>query len=81
MNDRPDPLRVQARPPKAECCAPIVEHEDDPVAQVQSIPQREKIFGVLGQTVAIGPGVRELVRRAQADEVAGDEPASPSAAV
>jgi hypothetical protein len=49
-------------------------HQDDLVTEFEAIQQRAQIVGVLGEAVRAGPGTRELVRVAGADEVHRDEP-------
>jgi hypothetical protein len=53
-------------------------HQDDLVTEFEAIQQSAQLVGVLGGAARTGPGIRELVRVAGADEVHRDEPPRPS---
>ena len=53
VDDAGDALRVAARPFEAERRAPVVDHEDDAVAERELIPQREQILALLRVGVAL----------------------------
>jgi hypothetical protein len=66
---------VTSGPVEAECRAPVVNDQCDPVAQVENIEQCIEVLAVFGECVAVGPGVFDLVGVAVADQVRGDEAA------
>src|SRR5271156_1230753 len=67
------------RPIETECRAPIVDDEDDFVAESELFPQSEKKAPMFRIGVTVGSGIRQLGRVAHPDEVTGDEAAETTA--
>ena len=66
-------LAVRVGPVEAERRAPVVEHEDDAVAEGQRIPQCVQVLALFGEGVALRTRRFELGGVAHADQVAGDQ--------
>src|SRR5262249_14998108 len=74
VGDAGDALGVAPGPFEAKRGAPVVDYEQDAVAQRQLVPQRPQILALLGVAVALGTSGGWLVSIAHPDQVTGHEP-------
>src|SRR3546814_1880918 len=72
-------LAVAAGPVEAEDGPPVMHDQNNPVPEIERLPQRVEIVTMLGIGITLGPRRIELVRIAHADQVTGDQPSQPGA--
>ena len=61
MNDTLDAMTILSGPVKPEYSAPVVQHEQYAVAEIERIPEREKIVSMFGVAIAIRSRGAELL--------------------
>src|SRR3546814_15061238 len=59
--------------------SPVMHDQNNPVPEIERLPQRVEIVTMLGIGITLGPRRIELVRIAHADQVTGDQPSQPGA--
>src|SRR5262244_809066 len=79
VNDALHSVAVLVGPVETHCRAPVMEHQDNLVAQADLFPQCKQIAALFGICVTLWTGVLELVRIAHADQIAGDQATQPFA--
>src|SRR5260370_16094003 len=75
ISDALNAVTMLLRPIEAEHGTPIMDHEDDFVAQFEFLPKREKKAAMCGIGVTVGAGIWQLRGIAHTNQVAGDEAA------
>src|SRR3546814_7408178 len=66
-------LAVAAGPVEAEDGPPVMHDQNNPVPEIERLPQRVEIVTMLGIGITLGPRRIELVRIAHADQVRSEE--------
>jgi hypothetical protein len=61
MNDTLDAMTILSGPVKPEYSAPVIQHEQYAVAEIERIPEREKIVSMFGVAIAIRSRAAELL--------------------
>src|SRR5215471_17282285 len=61
VNDALHSVTILVGPVETHCRAPVMEHQDDLVAQADLVPQRKQIAALFGICVTLWTGVLELV--------------------
>src|SRR3546814_8574228 len=72
-------LAVAAGPVEAEDGPPVMHDQNNPVPEIERLPQRVEIVTMLGIGITLGPRRIELVRIAHADPVNSHPPSLPGA--
>src|SRR3546814_12681614 len=73
------PYTTLFRSVEAEDGPPVMHDQNNPVPEIERLPQRVEIVTMLGIGITLGPRRIELVRIAHADQVTGDQPSQPGA--